>query len=197
MNPVIVGISGASGSVIAKKTVDALLQLRAPTVLICSNDSKLVWREEMEDTFGYHLSAWSEDPNFSTYGINEMNAPIASGTYPTRGMVIVPCSMKSAASLSHGITNNLLLRAADVCLKERRNLILIPRETPLHAIHLENLARLANMGAVIMPPDPPFYLKPQNIDDVVDFIVERILVSLGLVDMLTAKHTYSGPTEKI
>lgn len=197
MNPVVVGISGASGSVIAKKTVDALLQLRAPTVLICSNDSKLVWREEMDETFGYHLSAWSEDPNFSTYGINEMNAPIASGTYPTRGMVIVPCSMKSAASLSHGITNNLLLRTADVCLKERRNLILIPRETPLHAIHLENLARLANMGAVIMPPDPPFYLKPQSIDDVVDFIVERILVSLGLVDMLTAKHIYSGPTDKI
>lgn len=196
MKPVVVGISGASGSILARQTVDALLEREVPTVVVCSNDAKLVWQEEMDEPFGHYLSAWREDPNFTDYGIHEMSAPIASGTYPTAGMVIVPCSMTSVASLANGIANNLLLRAADVCLKERRNLVMVPRETPLHAIHLENLARLARMGVVIMPPEPPFYLRPQGIDDVVSFFVGRILVALGLEDTLPEKYRYQGRTDR-
>ena len=192
MKPVVVGISGASGSVLARETVEALLERRVPTVLVCSNDARLVWQEEMDEPFNQRLSSWREDPCFLHYGIQEMNAPIASGTYPTSGMVVVPCSMSSVASMAHGMANNLLLRAADVCLKERRNLVLVPRETPLHAIHLENLARLAQVGAIILPPEPPFYLRPQGIGDVVSFIVGRILVSLGLEDALPDQYQYRG-----
>ena len=192
MNTVVVGISGASGSILAQQTVEALLQREVPTALVCSNAAKLVWQEEMDDSFASYLSDWRESPHFTGYGIHEMAAPIASGTFPTAGMVIVPCSMASAASLAHGIANNLLLRAADVCLKERRNLVLVPRETPLHSIHLENLARLARMGAVIMPPEPPFYLRPTAISDVVSYFVERILVALGLESTLSEKYTYRG-----
>ncbi len=192
MNTVIVGISGASGSILAQQTVEALLQREVPTALVCSNAAKLVWQEEMDDSFASYLSDWRESPHFTGYGIHEMAAPIASGTFPTSGMVIVPCSMASAASLAHGIANNLLLRAADVCLKERRNLVLVPRETPLHSIHLENLARLARMGVVIMPPEPPFYLRPKAISDVVSYFVERILVALGLESTLSEKYTYRG-----
>jgi 4-hydroxy-3-polyprenylbenzoate decarboxylase len=121
-----------------------------------------------------------------------MAASIASGTYPTLGMVIVPCSVASLASMAHGIANNLLLRAADVCLKEKRRLVLVPRETPLHAIHLENMAKLARLGAVVMPPEPPFYLRPRSVDDIVDFMVGRILVALGIEESLPARHQYKG-----
>ena len=195
MNTVIVGISGASGSILAQQTVEALLQREIPTALVCSNAAKLVWQEEMDDSFASYLSDWRESPHFTGYGIHEMAAPIASGTFPTSGMVIVPCSMASAASLAHGIANNLLLRAADVCLKERRNLVLVPRETPLHSVHLENLAGLARMGAVIMPPEPPFYLRPTSISDVVSYFVERILVALGLESDLPEKYRYRGGSE--
>ncbi|CAI8042909.1 Flavin prenyltransferase UbiX [Geodia barretti] len=99
-------------------------------------------------------------------------------------MVIAPASMNSVASIAHGLTPNLVLRAADVTLKERRRLVLIPRETPLHAIHLENMLTLSRMGAVILPPEPPFYLKPLDIDGVVRFVVQRALVALGLTDAL-------------
>ena len=196
MNPVVVGISGASGSVIAQQVVEALLTREVPTALVCSNAAKLVWQEEMPEPFGSYLSAWRESPFFTSYGINEMNAPIASGTYPTSGMVIVPCSMASVASMAHGMANNLLLRAADVCLKERRNLVIVPRETPLHAVHLENMAKLARMGVLVMPPEPPFYLKPTKIDEVVDYFVERILVSLDVEPGLSQRHVYRGGADR-
>ena len=111
--------------------------------------------------------------------MNDLRAPIASGSYPAAGMALVPASMNSIASLAAGISGNLLLRAADVCLKERRPLALVPRETPLHSIHLENMLTLSRMGAVILPPDPAFYLKPATLDDVVKYIVGKVLVALG------------------
>ena len=117
---------------------------------------------------------------FEYYPINDLRAPIASGTFPTAGMVIVPCSMNSLASLAHGISNNLLLRSADVCMKEKRNLTIVPRETPLHSIHIENMLTLSRMGATILPPEPAFYLKPSSIDDIVKFVVSRIFVSLQI-----------------
>ncbi|CAI8020464.1 Flavin prenyltransferase UbiX [Geodia barretti] len=121
--PIIVGVSGASGSILARATVEALLLRDVPTIVVCTNAARLVWQEELDTPFGETLSE------------GDMRASIASGTFATRGMVIVPCSMNSVAAIAHGLAGNLLLRAADVCLKERRKLILVPRETPLHATH--------------------------------------------------------------
>jgi 4-hydroxy-3-polyprenylbenzoate decarboxylase len=110
-------------------------------------------------------------------------------------MVVVPCSVASIAAMAHGLGNNLLLRAADVCLKERRRLVVVPRETPLHAVHLENMLALARIGAVVLPPEPAFYLKPKTIQDIVGFVVGRILVALGVEDTLDERYQYTGPAE--
>lgn len=178
--PIIVGISGASGATIAKATIDELLHREIPTIAVCSNGGKLVWQDELDVSFNQTLSEWQEYPMFNYYPINDLRSPIASGTFPAAGMVIVPCSMNSLASLAHGISNNLLLRAADVCIKEKRNLTIVPRETPLHSIHIENMLTLSRIGATILPPEPAFYLKPSSIDDIVRFVVSRIFVSLQI-----------------
>ncbi len=184
MNPVVVGISGASGSMMALATVEELLRRETPTVLVCSNAGRLVWQEELDVSFTETLALWQEHPKFTFYPINDLRAPIASGTYPTRGMVMVPASMNSIASVANGLSSNLLLRAADVCLKENRRLVLVPRESPLHSIHLENMLKLARMGAVVLPPEPAFYLKPKSVEDVVRFVVGRIMVALNLDEAL-------------
>ena len=188
--PVIVGVTGASGAVIARELIDALLERDTPVIAVASNAARMVWQEELEDSYNDAVARWVEHPRFTQYAISDLFAPIASGTFPTAGMVIAPASMNSVASLAHGLTPNLLLRAADVTLKERRPLTLIPRETPLHAIHLENLLTLSRMGATILPPEPPFYLKPLDIDGVVRFVVQRALVSLGVADRLPDDMQY-------
>jgi 4-hydroxy-3-polyprenylbenzoate decarboxylase len=195
LRPVVVGITGASGAVMARATVDELLRRDIPTVVLCSNPGRMVWQEEMGQNFADMLVEWQEHPAFVHYPINELRAPIASGTYPTAGMVIVPASMNSIASLAGGLSGNLLLRSADVCLKERRPLVLVPRETPLHSIHLENMLTLSRMGAVVVPPEPAFYLKPQGISDIVDFVVARIFVALGLDQSMPDDLQYQGPAE--
>ena len=151
-----------------------------------------MWQEELGFPFNETLVEWQEHPAFAHYGINELRTPIASGSYPSAGMAIVPASMNSVASLASGISNNLLLRAADVCLKERRPLVLVPRESPLHSIHLENMLTLSRMGAVVLPPDPAFYLNPQSVDDIVSYVVNKVLVSLGIDDVLPEEQQYRG-----
>jgi 4-hydroxy-3-polyprenylbenzoate decarboxylase len=162
-------------------------------VALCSNAGRLVWQEEIGEHFNDTLIEWQEHPAFTHYPINDLRAPVASGTYPTAGMVIMPTSMNSIASLAGGLSGNLLLRTADVCLKERRPLVLVPRETPLHSIHLNNLLTLSRMGAVVVPPEPAFYLKPQSIEDIVDFVVARVFVALGLDQVMPEKMQYQGP----
>jgi 4-hydroxy-3-polyprenylbenzoate decarboxylase len=152
----------------------------------------MVWQDEVGAPFGDTLLEWQENPNFKFYPVNDMRAPIASGTYPARGMVIVPASMNTVASIAHGITGHLVHRAADVCLKEGRRLIVVPRETPLHSVHLENLLTLSRLGAVILPPEPAFYLRPRTIEDIVDFVVGRILVALGIEDTLPPGFRYQA-----
>lgn len=190
MRPVIVGISGASGAALARRTVNELLVRDVPTIAVCSNAARLVWQEELEESFNDSLARWREHPHFAVHAIGELAAPIASGTYPTTGMVVVPGSMNSIAAIAHGLSHNLLLRAADVCLKERRQLVLVPRETPLHSIHLENLLTLSRMGAVVLPPEPAFYLKPRSVDDIVGFTVARALVALGVEEDLPNEFQY-------
>jgi len=195
VNPVVVGISGASGSVLALRTVEELLRRDVPTAVVCTQAARLVWQEELDTPFSSTLAQWREHPHFTSYGIGDLRAPIASGTYPTCGMAIVPCSMNSLAALAHGLSSNLLLRAADVCLKENRKLVLVPRETPLHSIHLENMLTLARMGAVVMPPQPAFYLKPRSMDDLVRFTVQRVLVALGVEQALPPDLQYREKEE--
>ena len=194
LKPIIVGISGASGSILARATVEALLLRDVPTIVVCTNAARLVWQEELDTPFGETLSEWQEHPRFTYYPMGDMRASIASGTFTTGGMVIVPCSMNSVAAIAHGLAGNLLLRAADVCLKERRKLVLVPRETPLHATHLENMLSLTRAGAVIMPPEPAFYLKPQGIDDIAQFVAQRVLVALDIEEELPPEMQYHEET---
>ena len=192
--PVVVGVSGASGTVLAKGTVDALLYREIPVVLVCTPAGRMVWVEEMDEPYPTVVASWKESPYFTEYAVGDLRAPIASGSYPTRGMVVVPCSMNSLASMAHGISDNLLLRTADVCLKEHRPLVIVPRETPLHSGHLENMLKVSRLGAMVLPPEPPFYLRPETIDDVVRFIVNRVLVGLGVEDALPDSDQYHPRT---
>jgi 4-hydroxy-3-polyprenylbenzoate decarboxylase len=194
-HPLVVGISGASGSVLARATIDRLLATDVPVIATASAAGRMVWQEEMEESFGVALERWGDSDNFRYYPNGELRAPISSGTFPTRGMAVVPCSMATVAAIAHGLSDNLMRRAADVCLKEKRPLVLVPRETPVSAIHLENMASLARLGVTILPPEPPFYLRPQTIEDVVDYIVQKTLVALGLAEHLPPEMRYTGPTK--
>ena len=188
--PIVVGVTGASGSVLAKGVVDALLRRDEDVALVCSSGGRLVWAEEMDESYAATVAGWQESPHFTEYAIGDLRAPIASGSYPTRGMAVVPCSMNSLSAIAHGRSDNLLLRAADVCLKERRTLVVTPRETPLHSGHLENMLKVSRLGAVVLPPAPPFYLRPETVGDVVDYVVDRVLVALGVEDALDESHQY-------
>ena len=192
-HPVIVGITGASGSAIANGVINALLGMDKPVIVTASSAARIVWRQEMDTSFGEALENWQNSGDFTYYPPADIQAPIASGTFPVHGMAIVPCSMSTAAAIAHGFSDNLIRRAADVCLKERRPLTIVPRETPLSAIHLENMASLARLGVTVLPPEPPFYLRPNSLDDVVDFIVQKTLASLGVIDALSDKMQYQGP----
>ncbi len=193
-NPVIVGITGASGSVIASALIDELLHRHVPVAASASGAARMVWQEEMSHSFGDAMERWQDAGDFAYYAPGELGAPIASGTFPAQGMAIVPCSMTTAAAIAHGLSDNLIRRAADVCIKERRPLTIVPRETPLNAIHLENLAALSRLGITVLPPEPPFYLKPQSLDDVVAFIVQRTIASLNITQSLPDDMQYRGPT---
>ena len=192
-NPLVVGMSGASGSIIASKLVDALIERDVQVALIASHASRIVWKQEMDESFGEFIERTIQTGKVKNYQIGDIQAPMASGTYPIRGMVIVPCSMATVAALATGLSDNLLRRAADVCFKERRPITIMPRETPLSQLHLENLSKLANMGANIMPPQPAFYLKPNSLDEVVEFLVQRVLVACGITDVLPEDIRYNGP----
>ncbi|MBI4201403.1 MAG: UbiX family flavin prenyltransferase [Chloroflexi bacterium] len=194
-SPVVVGISGASGSILARRTIDRLLELEIPVVATCSNAARQVWQEEMQVPFRDVLDEWLEHPLFTYYPIGDMRAPLASGTYASRGMIVVPCSMATLAAIAHGLTTTLLHRAADVCIKEGRKLVLVPRETPLSAIHLENMLALARLGATILSPEPAFYLHPKTIEDVVEFIVQRGLVAAGVLPSMGQGMSYQPRSE--
>ena len=191
--PIVVGLTGASGSVLASTAIDRLLQMDVPVIATASSAARLVWQEEMDESFGAALERWNDSGDFTFYASGDLRAPIASGTFPTLGMAVVPCSMSTMAAIAHGLSDNLPRRAADVCLKEKRPLVLVPRETPLHAIHLDNMASLARLGVTILPPAPAFYLRPRTVEDIVEFAVQRLLSALGLVDSLPEDAQYTGP----
>ncbi|MCG0238091.1 MAG: UbiX family flavin prenyltransferase [Firmicutes bacterium] len=172
---IIVGVSGASGVIYAVRLLEVLRELGVETHLVMTGWARRTLEQELGRSPGEVMALASR-----TYSIADLSAPIASGSFRTAGMVVVPCSMKSLAAIASGLSGDLLSRAADVCLKERRTLVLCPRETPLNAIHLENMLRLSRAGAIIMPPVPAFYHRPRTLDEVVDHFVGRILDHFGL-----------------
>ncbi len=191
--PVVIGITGASGAVLARAAIDRLLAMELPVVATASSAARIVWRDEMDESFGDALERWDGSGRFTYFPVGDLAAPIASGTFPTLGMAVVPCSVATVAAIAHGLADNLLRRAADVCIKEKRPLVLVPRETPLSAIHLDNMAALARLGVTILPPEPAFYLEQDTVEDVVDFMTQRTLLALGVIDALPKDMRYEGP----
>jgi flavin prenyltransferase len=181
-----VAITGASGAIYAKRLVEQLdASAEVGRVhLVASAPGRRVLAEELDiassgDALVEGL-AGRPSAKIELLASSDIGASIASGSYTVDGMVVVPCSVSTVGALASGAVTNLIHRAADVCLKERRRLVLVPRETPLHAIHLENLLRLANAGAMIVPAMPSFYHRPDTIEQLVDHFVFRLMDHLGL-----------------
>ena len=189
---VIIAITGASGSILASKTIDALLSRNIPTAVVASNPARIVWRQEMDESFGEAIERWSESQDFTNYAIGDIQSPIASGTYPTMGMAVVPSSMATVSAIANGISDNLARRAADVCLKERKPLVIVPRESPLNNVHLTNLAKVSSYGATVIPSDPPFYLPINTLEESAGFTSMRILLALGVITELPKEMQYRG-----
>jgi phenylacrylic acid decarboxylase len=167
---IVVAITGATGALIGIKVLIALRRLKVETHLIISKWAEATIKYETD----YHPSNVKALADF-TYNINDMAAPVSSGSFKTDGMIIVPCSMKTLAAIHSGFCDDLISRTADVMLKERRKLILVARETPLSEIHLRNMLEVTRAGAIIFPPMPAFYIKPASVEDLVDQSVGRVL----------------------
>lgn len=180
----VVGITGATGFVYAVELLKALQKAKVEVHLIISQWAQKTLAVET----GYDLKAVRLMADYF-YEESDMGAVVASGSFKHQGMVIIPCSMKTLSAVAHGYSSNLIARAADVTLKESRKLILVPRETPLTQVHLENMLKLANMGVKIAPPMPAFYYRPQTIDDLVRHFIGRIM------DLLEIEYDYKGRWE--
>ena len=171
----IVGLTGASGAILGIRLLEALRAIGVETHVIVSK-----WGQRtIEHETSYTARQVRELASVS-YEPGNMGAAVSSGSFVTAGMVVIPCSMRTVAAIGHGLGENLLHRAADVVLKERRRLVLVPREMPLSEVHLENLLKLARMGVSIVPPMPAFYNHPQTIDEMIDHIVARVLDQFAL-----------------
>ncbi|MDD5328720.1 MAG: UbiX family flavin prenyltransferase [Sulfuricella sp.] len=193
---VTLALTGASGMPYGLRLLQCLLDSGANVYLLYSQAAQVVAKQEME----LILSARPQEARqmlcerygvtpdrLKVFGRDEWFAPVASGTNPADAMVVCPCTMGTLASIAAGLSDNLIERAADVMLKENRKLVIVPRETPFSAIHLENMLKLARAGAVILPANPGFYHHPQSVDEVVDFIVARILDHIGVEHRLMAR----------
>lgn len=186
-------LTGASGLPYGLRLLECLIRAEARVWLLYSQAAQLVAKQELDMVlpaqpreaqrlFAARFDA--REGQLSVFGAMDWNAPLASGSNPPDACVICPCSMGTLAKVATGLADDLIARAADVALKEGRKLVLVPRETPFSAIHLENMLRLARAGAVILPPIPGFYRHPQSVQDMVDFVVARILDQLGIAHSL-------------
>lgn len=179
--PVTLAMTGASGARYAVRLLEVLNGVGVSVSLIISDVGWRLLHEEMDIRDEAGLRKVSGDwSRVKVFADNDRGATPASGSAASRGMVVCPCSMGTLASIAQGTTRSLIERAADVCLKERRKLILVPRETPYSSIHLENMLRLTNAGAVVLPASPGFYHRPESIDELIDFIVGRVVAQLGI-----------------
>lgn len=185
------GLTGASGIAYGLRLLELLLKYKVnvnliytkPAQIVASMESNIILSKRPKDVEDLFIEQFKANKNqLRVYNIEEWTAPIASGSDLSEAMVVCPCTAGTLAGIATGMSRNLLERAADVILKEARKLILVVRETPFSVIHLENMLKLAKMGAVVLPPNPGFYNHPQSIEDLIDFIVARIL------DQLEIKH---------
>ncbi|MFX1392231.1 MAG: UbiX family flavin prenyltransferase [Promethearchaeota archaeon] len=172
---ILIAITGATGIKIAIKLIEVLNEKKINTELIISKAAELVIQKESD----YNLS---EIRKLSTkwYDVHDLAAAPASGSYIIDAMVIVPCTMKTLAAIANGYADNLITRAADVIIKEKRKLVLVVRESPLSAIHLENMLKLARLGVIIAPPVPSYYIKPKSVEELVNYTVGRILDQINI-----------------
>jgi len=181
----VVAVTGASGVVYGRRLLEVLREKKVETHLIVSRAAEKVAEHEL----GISKKDLKKLATHS-YDVDDLTAPLMSGSFKTDGMVIIPCSMKTLAGIVHGFADNLILRAADVALKEKRPLVLVPRETPLSLVHLRNMLEAAKIGVCMVPAMPAFYHRPRKIDDLVNFIVGRVLNCLGIEHRLFKR--YSG-----
>ena len=191
-----VALTGASGIPYALRLIESLLAAQCRVFVLTSQVAAVVAKQELDFTLPARtqelqafLSERFQAPadQLQVFGREEWFAPIASGSNPPDAMVVCPCTMSTLAGIAAGLADNLIGRAADVVIKEGRKLILVPRETPFSAIHLENMLKLARLGVVILPANPGFYHHPQRIQDLVDFVVARILDQLAVPHQLLAR----------
>ncbi len=195
-------LTGASGMPYGLRLLDCLLAAGCKVQLLYSQAAQVVARQEMavdlpsrpSEAKAALLARFPHaDPDkLAVYGREEWFAPVASGSNPPDVMIICPCSMGTLAAIAQGLADNLIERAADMVLKEGRKLVLVPRETPFSAIHLENMLRLSRVGAVILPPSPGFYQHPQSVQDIVDFVVARVLDQIGVPHALMQRWGEEG-----
>ncbi|HEY5537783.1 MAG TPA: flavin prenyltransferase UbiX [Acetobacterium sp.] len=188
MKRIIIGITGASGSIYAKRIIEVLLEKDYELRIICTANGKKVMKFET----GIELDKWVEDmkkkhAHIKLEDIDNLFSGVASGSYSYDAVIILPCSMGTLAEISQGYSKNLLTRVADVALKENRKLVIVPRETPFNAIHLENMLKLARLGVRIIPAMPGFYHMPETIKSLVDFVVGKILDNLLIENTLFEK----------
>jgi 4-hydroxy-3-polyprenylbenzoate decarboxylase len=176
---IVVAITGASGVVYGIRLLEELKKLNEDTALLITDPAKIILKYElnMEEDEIKNLSTVIYDPK-------DLTASINSGSFRFNSMVIVPCTMKTISAIATGYASNAITRAADVVLKERRKLVLVPRETPLRSVHLENMLKISNEGGIILPAMPGFYHKPENIDDICNFVVGKILDVLEIENNL-------------
>ena len=191
-----IAMTGASGAPYTLRLIEQCLLSGVLIQFICSQPGQIVLATESELKLSSNplkmqqqlCAYFSCDPEqIAVYAKDQWMAPIASGSSVADAMVVCPCSMGTLASIAHGISNNLIHRAADVILKERKKLILLPRETPYSSLHLENMLKLSNMGAIILPPNPAFYQGVSSVQDLVDFVVSRVLDQLDIPNQLSPR----------
>jgi 4-hydroxy-3-polyprenylbenzoate decarboxylase len=188
----VVAMTGASGAPYAVRLLQVLSRAGRTIHISLSSSAAQVLREEMDldvslDSFDPAIFGGLDADRLVYHHYQDFTAGIASGSFQTSGMVIIPCSMSTLGAIAGGITNNLITRAADVHLKERRKLILVPRETPLSLIHLENMLTVTRAGAVVLPAMPGWYHRPRRLDDVINFVVARICDQLGIGNSLISR----------
>ncbi len=190
--PIVVGISGSSGAQLGRRAVEVLAELGFRIYLTYTDACAQVWPEEIGMPFEQDRARWVNELGVKTFAPMDFRAPISSGSFPTRGMIVIPCSMRTLSSIAHAGSTNLLERAADVTIKEGRRMVLVPRETPVSALHLENMLALARLGVRIVPPIPQYYLHFDSVADVIDTLVRRILTTLDIPEALPPSRRWHG-----
>lgn len=203
MKPYVVAITGASGVIYGVRLVQCLVEMGQDIILIISESARLVFREELHVELKNISSSEFIPEIFGPQAVEQIKlfqpddfaSPVASGSYPIEAMIVIPCSMGTLGAIASGMSQNLIHRAADCTIKEGRRLVLVPRETPLSSIHLENMLKLARLGVRMVPAMPAFYSGSRTVKEMVDFVVGKVLDQLGLAHELYPRWAGAQPMD--